>query len=85
MPTEIIVAIVSLLGTIIGSLAGILASSHLTTYRIEQLEKKVDKHNSVVERGAVLERDNENQWTKLDDIGSDIKEIRQHLECRTVG
>ena len=85
MPTEIVVALVSLFGTIIGSMAGILASSHLTAYRIEQLEKKVEKHNSVIERVGILERDNENQQSKLDDIVSDIREIRQHLECRTAG
>lgn len=80
MPTEIIVAVVSLLGTVIGSLAGILASSHLTTYRIEQLEKKVDKHNSVIERVALLEKDNEAQWRKLEEITETLKEINASLK-----
>ena len=35
--------------------AGILTSARLTTYRIEQLEKKVDKHNTVIERTYKLE------------------------------
>lgn len=43
------------LGMVIGSITGILVSARLTTYRIEQLEKKVDKHNSVVERTYRLE------------------------------
>lgn len=80
MSTEVIVAIVSLLGTVIGSLAGILASSHLTTYRIEQLEKKVDKHNSVIERVALLEKDNESQWKKLEEITETLKEISANLK-----
>ena len=50
MVSEIAVAICSLIGTVIGSIAGILASNKLTNYRIEQLEKKVDKHNSIIER-----------------------------------
>ena len=54
---EIIVAVLSLLGTLCGSLAGIMVASKLTNYRLEQLEKKVEKHNSVVERTAILERD----------------------------
>lgn len=83
MPTEIIVAVVSLFGTIIGSLAGILASSHLTTYRIEQLEKKVDKHNSVVERVAILEKDNEAQWKKFEEISGTLKEINSSLKTMT--
>ena len=38
------------LGTIIGTFAGIMTSTKLTNYRLEQLEKKVDKHNNLVER-----------------------------------
>lgn len=48
-------AIIALAGTAIGSLGGILAANRLTTYRIEQLEQKVDKHNHVVERITVAE------------------------------
>lgn len=44
------------LGIIIGTFGGILASSRLTSYRIEQLEKKVDQHNSLVERTYRLEQ-----------------------------
>lgn len=46
---------VSLLGTLIGTFGGIMASSSLLKWRIEQLEKKVDKHNSIVERTYILE------------------------------
>jgi hypothetical protein len=52
----IIIALVSFLGTAIGTLGGILASSKLTNYRIEQLEKKVDKHNGFAEKMPVLEQ-----------------------------
>ena len=55
MSEVVIVAILSLLGTLIGSLAGILTANKLTNYRIEQLEKKVEKHNSVIERVYKLE------------------------------
>ena len=43
------------LGSAIGSLIGIVASSKLTAYRLEQLEKKVDKHNNLIERTYKLE------------------------------
>lgn len=56
MTDTVIVAIISLLGTLGGSLLGVIASSKLTTYRIEQLEKKVEKHNSVIERVYKLEQ-----------------------------
>ena len=57
MSETIIVAILSLAGTLIGSLFGILASNKLVVYRIEQLEKKVEKHNNVLERVYILETD----------------------------
>ena len=47
--------LISLLGTAIGTFSGIIASNKLTNYRIEQLEKKVDKHNNLVERMYVAE------------------------------
>lgn len=50
---SIIVAVLSFLGTCIGSLAGM----NLIKYRINQLEKKVEKHNTVVERTYRLEDD----------------------------
>lgn len=53
MSDTIIVAILGFTGSCIGSLAGI----GLIKYRIEQLEKKVEKHNSIVERTFVLEED----------------------------
>lgn len=43
------------IGTIIGSLLGVVASSKVWQYRIQQLEKQVEKHNSVVERTFKLE------------------------------
>lgn len=56
MTDTVIVAIISLLGTLGGSLLGIVAASKLTIYRIDQLEKKVEKHNSVIERVYLLEK-----------------------------
>lgn len=52
---EVIVALVSMTGTLLGSFGGIVASSKLTTYRLEKLEEKVDKHNSFAERMPVVE------------------------------
>lgn len=55
MDKTIIVGLLSLAGTLIGTLGGILASNKLITYRIEQLEKKVDKHNNIIARTYQLE------------------------------
>lgn len=55
MESNVIISVLSLIGTLAGSLGGILVSSKLTNYRIEQLEKKVDRHNGFAERIPVVE------------------------------
>ena len=50
MEVEVIVAIIPLIGTIIGSVSGILISSRLSNYRIGQLELQVQKHNNLIDR-----------------------------------
>ncbi len=55
MDDSVIVALIALLGTAFGSVAGILAANRLVIYRIEQLECKVAKHNELIERIDKLE------------------------------
>jgi predicted CDP-diglyceride synthetase/phosphatidate cytidylyltransferase len=55
MTDTVIIALISLIGTLSGTFGGILVSSKLTNYRIEQLEKKVEKHNGVIDRTYKLE------------------------------
>lgn len=78
MTSEVIVAVLALAGTLVGSLAGILTANKLVVYRLEKLEQKVDKHNSVIERVTLLERDNAGQWKRLDELKKDLEEIK-HL------
>lgn len=49
--------LITFLGTAIGTFGGIMASNKLTNYRIGQLEKKVDKHNTLIERTYKLEEE----------------------------
>ncbi len=65
---EIVVAICSLIGTLVGSLAGIMTANKLTTYRIEQLEEKVKKHNNLVERMIVVEQSTKSAHHRLDEL-----------------
>ena len=57
MDSTVIVGFLSVVGTLIGSFGGIMAANKLTNYRIAELEKKVDKHNTIIERTYVAERD----------------------------
>lgn len=56
MTDQILIALISFAGTLSGSLTGIFTASRLSNYRIEQLEKKVDKHNNLVERVYLIEQ-----------------------------
>lgn len=66
MNTELLIALLGFAGTIIGSGVGAYGGLRLTSYRLEQLEKKVDKHNSVIERTFVLEERQNNTDQRLD-------------------
>lgn len=68
MEPEIVVALLALLGTLSGSLLGVLAANRLTNYRIEQLEKRVEKHNNVVERMVLAEQSIRSAHHRLDDL-----------------
>lgn len=56
MSDAIMVALIGLAGSAVGSLAGVMASSKLMLYRIEQLEAKVQAHNNLIERTYKLEQ-----------------------------
>lgn len=72
MAQEVIVALIGLAGSAVGSVLGVLASARLTQYRIEQLERKVDKHNQVIERTFRLE-------ARADVMAQDMKAADRRL------
>lgn len=71
MDNTVMVALLGCVGTIIGSGLGVVASSKLTSYRLQQLEKKVDKHNTVIERTFRLEE-------QVKEMHNDIKELKAY-------
>ena len=73
--TEIIVALLALAGTAIGSFVGIRTTTKIMIYRIGLLEKKVDKHNSVVERMPVIE----GILAKIPDIEKKIETLQDEV------
>lgn len=56
MTETVLTAVLSLAGTLLGTFGGVLTGSKLITYRVEQLEKRVEKHNQVVDRVYKLEQ-----------------------------
>lgn len=56
MSETVVVGLLALLGTLAGTFGGILTANRLTVYRIDQLEKKVDKHNTLIDRMYCVEK-----------------------------
>ena len=63
-------ALISGAFALLGSALGVIASARMTNYRLEQLEKKVEKHNNVVERTYKLEG-------RMDEAEHDIKDLKK--------
>ncbi len=64
----VVVALVSCVGTVIGSYLAHNKTTALVVYRIDELEKKVDKHNNVVERMAIMENNMSTAWKRIDEL-----------------
>ena len=77
MDSSIISALIALGGSLLGTLGGIMVSNKLTAYRLEQLEKKVDKHNNVLERVALMEQNEKTIWRRVDELRSEVHEMKE--------
>lgn len=72
MSSDVITALIGLVGSGVGSIIGIICNTRLTAYRIKELEKKVDKHNTVVERTYKIEE-------RLSVIDEEIKVVNHRI------
>ena len=70
----IVVALIGLAGSALGSILGVLASAKLTSYRLKQLEKKVEVHNGLIERTYRLEGE-------MTEVQHDIRDIREEMKA----
>ncbi len=77
MSEQITIALIGLLGSGIGSLIGVLASAKLTQYRLEQLEKKVQAHNSLIDRTYHLEAQDEVHCEQIKVINHRIEDLEK--------
>ena len=73
MSTEMWIALLALAGTLTGSFTGILVANKLVNYRLEQLEKKVEKHNNLVERIAMAENNIKILHHKIGDLEKSLE------------
>ena len=82
MDGALIIAILSFCGTAIGTLGGIMASSKLTNYRIEQLEKKVDVQNNLVLKIPVFEEQIKDMKERLAELEKLTEEKEREAVCK---
>lgn len=78
MSETIIVSILSLIGTLGGTMGGILVANKLTNYRIEQLEQKVEKHNQVIDRVYELEKRDEVEKEELKVVNHRLSDLEEY-------
>ena len=77
MPEAVIVALISGACTLLGSLAGMMASVSVTSYRLKRLEEEVSKHNRIVERTFRLE-------DRMDEVEHDVRDLKGYHRPRAV-
>lgn len=84
MNPAMITAIATIIGALISGVVSLLVSTHqndkamaLVEYRLGELEQKMDKHNNLVERTAVIERDLKTAFNKIDENRQEVRDLRR--------
>ena len=77
MDPTIIIAIISFIGTCVGTIGG---TNKLTNYKIEQLQRKVDAHNNLITRTYELEKNMGIVFQKIEENKSDIQDIKKDVK-----
>lgn len=75
--SEIIVALIGLLGSGCGALVGIIVQSRLINYRIEQLERRVSEHNNLVVRTYETEKQLQIHSEKISVVNHRIADLEE--------
>ena len=79
MSENILIAILSLLGTLGGSFAGIITTGKLTNFRLSALEEKVEKLTGLIDRTYALETKDTVSEEKMKHLDRRVQTLEQHL------
>ena len=74
MTETLLIALLSLIGTLCGSWMGVRQSNKLVNYRIDRLEEKVTKHNNLVERMTIVEQSTKSAHNRIDELKHEMEE-----------
>ena len=78
MKNEFFSGILSLLASLVGTFGGIITSTKLTNYQINELKKRVDKHNNVIERTYKLEEHSKYLDERIARLESEVENNEKH-------
>ena len=76
MTPEITIALISSGSSLGVAVISIILNNRLLGYKVDELRKDVEKHNELVERTAVIERDVKTAFNKIDENREDIRDVR---------
>ena len=79
MQTQIAVAFITSGASLLVAVISIIMNNRILGYKVDELKKQVEKHNNLIERTAVVERDLKTAFSKIDDMRDDISRISDHL------
>lgn len=76
MSTEIMIALISSGSSLVVAAVSIFTNNRILGFKVDELAKKVEKHNNLIERTAVIERDMKTAFNRIDETRQEVKEIR---------
>lgn len=79
MQPQIAVAFITSGASLLVAIISITMNNRILGYKVDELKKQVEKHNSLVERTAVIERDLKTAFNKIDDMRDDIGRLTENL------
>lgn len=79
MQTQIAVAFITSGASLLVAIVSIIMNNRILGYKVDELKKQVEKHNNLIERTAVVERDLKTTFSRIDDIRDDISRLNDHI------
>ena len=78
MNVDFLTGVTSLIASLVGTFAGIITSAKLTNYQINELKKRVDKHNNIIERTYKLEEHCKYIDERIEKLESEVENYEKH-------
>ena len=78
MKPEIIIAAITSISTLIAAIVSIIVNNRVIGYKVDELAKRVELHNHLIERVAIVERDTKTAFNRIDEIREDLRRINTH-------